>query len=136
MDRQFNETIGSRDNGTRWFTLTFLASKMERAMKGEEEWEKVCWDECVRRCHARKLVPIGPVLITDEDVERPSPKLKEGARLIPDAVSLVGPIFKVTCQVELGQSEDWVAPETEIKSLEGIDTDGLTEEDIAWLESL
>jgi hypothetical protein len=85
-----------------------------RTMRSHPEFEKVMWDECLRRAHADGHMPVGPILIDTEDIEtktKPLEELSEGEAMSLAARSLTsflggqeGPLMKVTAEVTIGLS--------------------------------
>lgn len=65
-----------------------------------ETWESACWDHALTLAHERGKIPVGPILITTEEVSQQP--LTEG---VPMAIqALLGPqrVLKVTASCMIG----------------------------------
>ncbi len=61
-----------------------IVVEMPKTVTLQEDWNNLIWDECLRQAHAKMLMPVGPVIISDPvDIE---PDTGQAQRALPEGI--------------------------------------------------
>lgn len=85
--------------GSETFVVEFYVSP---DLLDNPQWEEACWDRALSIAHERGKIPVGPILITHEEVTPGS--LVEGVPMAvtPMMLALGGKVLKVTASCMIG----------------------------------